>query len=130
MVAIPLLGDDVAPHFCSAEEFMLVEFIRDKVSHTRRVKMPQEFWLDRIRHLAKMGVNVLLCSGFNRAYVIGTNAYGMKVTSGLIGKADQIVEAFRTNNLERHRNIVPEKIEANTWKLRVGRRNRIKDLFR
>ena len=103
MLAIPLFGDEVAPHFCSAEELLIVEINRNRVSSVRRLVIPEEFWLDRIRRLAKMGVDVLLCNGINRDFLTGANAFGIRVISGLIGEADRLIEAFRKDELEQYR---------------------------
>ena len=37
MLAVPLHGDDVAPRFCSADEFMIAELDRDQVRRIRRL---------------------------------------------------------------------------------------------
>jgi predicted Fe-Mo cluster-binding NifX family protein len=103
MLAVPLLEDDVAPRFCSADQFMLAELDRGQVCGVHRLTLPDEEWFARLERLAAAGVNVLLCSGFNRRFLPRAEGLGIQVICGLAGKAECLIDAFARDDLEQHR---------------------------
>ena len=103
MLAVPLHGDDVAPRFCSADEFMIAELDRDQVRRIRRLTIPDEAWSRRLDRLSAAGVKVLLCGGFNRSFLPHAQALGIRVISGLAGEAERLISAFLRNEIERYR---------------------------
>jgi hypothetical protein len=48
MLAIAVRGGDVAPRFCSANQFMFVDLDGDHVRRIRRLTFPEEGWLQRL----------------------------------------------------------------------------------
>ena len=69
MLAVPLHGDDVAPRFCSADEFMIAELDGGRVHRICRLTIRDEAWSRRLERLSAAGVKVLLCGGFNRSFL-------------------------------------------------------------
>ena len=108
MLAIPLHGSDVAPRFCSAEEFIVVEINEGRVSLTHRLKLSEAGWAARLERLSKYGVRVLLCGGFNRDFLPKAKGLGIQVIFGLAGDANSLIEAFLRDELERFR-FMPSK---------------------
>ena len=103
MLGVPLHGDDVAPRFCSADEFMIAELDRDEVRRVRRLSIPEVTWSQRLERLSAAGVSVLLCGGFNRRFVHLAEGLGIRVISGLAGEAEQLIDAFLRDEIDRHR---------------------------
>lgn len=103
MLAVPLHGNEVAPRFCSAIEFMIAEVDGERVRHVQRLTIPQEAWPRRLERLSTAGVRILLCGGFNRSFVPVAEGLGMRVISGLAGNADQLIEAFLRDEFEQFR---------------------------
>lgn len=102
-LAIPVFDDDVAPRFCSASEFVVAETSLDGSPSIRRVVFPDEPWSTRLKRLSDGGISVLLCAGFNQHYLPIAEGFGIRVISGLAGKAAQLVEAFYSGDLDRFR---------------------------
>jgi predicted Fe-Mo cluster-binding NifX family protein len=100
MLAVPLHGDDVAPRFCSADQFLIAELDGGRV---RRLTMPETTWSQCLEHLSAAGVSVLLCGGFNRGFLPLAEGLGIRVISGLAGEAERLVHAFLRDELERYR---------------------------
>ena len=109
MLAVPLHGNEVAPRFCSADEFMIAEVDGERICHVQRLTIPQEAWPRRLERLSTAGVRILLCGGFNRSFLPVAEGLGMRVISGLAGKADQVIEAFLRDEFEQFR-FVPHGI--------------------
>ena len=102
MLAIPLHGDEVAPRFCSSSEFMIAELTERSERRVSRMLISEHAWAQRLERLAGARVTVLLCGGFNRRYLPMAEGLGIRVISGLTGKAEEIVEAFLRDDLEKH----------------------------
>jgi predicted Fe-Mo cluster-binding NifX family protein len=103
MLAVPLHGADVAPRFCSADEFMIAELDRSQVGHVRRITIPDEAWSRRLERLSAAGVTVLLCGGFNRSFLPLAEGLGIRVISGLAGEAERLIDAFVRGEIEQYR---------------------------
>jgi predicted Fe-Mo cluster-binding NifX family protein len=102
MLGIPLHGADVAPRFCSANQFMVAELDGDRVRGIRRLTIPDESWSERLKLLSDAGVRVLLCGGFNRSFLPVAEGLGIRVIAGLAGEAEQLIDAFLRDELDRH----------------------------
>jgi predicted Fe-Mo cluster-binding NifX family protein len=103
MLGVPLHGDDVAPRFCSADQFLIAELDRGQVRRARRLTIPEEAWSRRLDRLSAAGVSVLLCGGFNRSFLPHAEGLGIRVISGLAGEAERLIDAFLRDEIERHR---------------------------
>jgi predicted Fe-Mo cluster-binding NifX family protein len=87
-VGIPLFGREVSPRFCFAEDILVVVVENGRESR-RFVTSLGEPWLPgRIAALATLGVQTLLCGGFNRAYLPTAERLGIRVVTGISGDAE------------------------------------------
>ena len=102
MLGVPLHGADVAPRFCSADQFMIAELDGDGVRRIRRLTISDESWSERLKLLAGAGVRVLLCGGFNRSFLPVAEGLGIRAIAGLAGEAERLIDAFLRDELDRH----------------------------
>lgn len=102
MLAVPLHGEDVAPRFCSADQFVVAELDGNRVRRVRHLIIPEDSWSERLERLAAAGVRVLLCGGFNRSFLPVAEGLGIRVIAGLVGEAERLIEAFLRDELERY----------------------------
>ena len=84
-VAVPLFGQDVAPRFGFADEFLVVDVLDGNVINERRLDINSSGWQGRLSELRGLGVELLLCGGFNRRFEPLANTMGIEVVSGLAG---------------------------------------------
>jgi predicted Fe-Mo cluster-binding NifX family protein len=103
MLAVPLHGEDVAPRFCAAHEFVIAELDGGRVLRTFRLTLSEEAWSRRLERLSATGVKVLLCGGFNRDFLPRAEALGIRVISGLAGEAERLIDAFARGEIEQYR---------------------------
>jgi predicted Fe-Mo cluster-binding NifX family protein len=132
MLAVPLHGEDVAPRFCSAHEFVIAQLDGSRVHRICRLTIPEEAWSRRLEHLSSAGVKVLLCGGFNRNFLPRAEALGIRVISGLAGEAERLIDAFARDEIEEYR-FLPRRgrragrhgarrqRQSHDWKLRGGK---------
>lgn len=97
-VAIPLFGQEVAPRFCFAPEVLIIGFEAGEEVSRERVSMVELPWPERMRILARRGVGVLLCGGFNRHLLPTARGLGIRVIWGLRGDAESVLKLFRTDD--------------------------------
>ena len=93
-VAVPLFGQDVAPRFGFANTFLIAEIEDSGVSRTQEISIDTTGWSSRLGELRDLGIDVLLCGGFNREYAPLAEDFGIDVHAGLTGDAHRVVEAF------------------------------------
>ena len=103
MLAVPLHGDDVAPRFCSADQFLIAELDGGRARRVRRLTIPELTWSQCLERLSAAGVNVLLCGGFNRSFLPLAEGLGIRVISGLAGESEQLIDAFARDEIEQYR---------------------------
>ena len=103
MLAVPLHGDDVAPRFCSADQFVIAELDGGRARRVRRLTIPDVTWSQCLERLSAAGVSVLLCGGFNRSFLPLAEGLGIRVISGLAGEAEQLIDAFARDEIEQYR---------------------------
>jgi predicted Fe-Mo cluster-binding NifX family protein len=102
-LAVPLLGDYVAPRFCSAAEFLVVRIADDGETTAGSLRPTARSWPELLDELVGRGVELLLCNGFNRDYLAPAAARGLKVRAGLGGDARELVRLYLRGELERAR---------------------------
>lgn len=99
-VAVPVFGEDVAPRFCFAREMLVVDLEEGRETGRRFVMFGNGRWAQRIRLLEDLGVDVLLCGGFNRRLQPAAEQAGIRVLWGQRGEAEAILEAYRAGTLD------------------------------
>ncbi|MCP4606320.1 MAG: hypothetical protein GY847_38385 [Proteobacteria bacterium] len=94
LVAVPIFGGDVAPRFGYADSFLIAEVADEKVVRVDSVRLEFKGWPNRLGQLRSLGVDTILCGGFNRCFMPLAEDLGIQVLAGLRGEANQILETF------------------------------------
>ncbi len=93
-VAIPLFDKDVAPRFGFADTYLIATVDAGRVLSAEQIQSHGAEWPNRMEQLKELGVNVLLCGGFNRKFLPLAEDLGIRVFAGLAGDAHRCAEAF------------------------------------
>ncbi len=101
IVAVPLFGREVAPRFCFAAEVLVAELVDGREVWRRQVATDGLSWPDRLRVLQRQGVELLLCSGFNRQLLPVALGFDIKVVWGLRGDVDGLFQGLLRGELAR-----------------------------
>ncbi len=94
IVAVPLFGQDVAPRFGYADSVLVAEIEDGRVVRVDNVRLGPAGWPSRLGQLRSLGVDTILCGGFNRCFMPLAENLGINVLAGLRGQARQVLEAF------------------------------------
>lgn len=93
-LAIALFGDEVSPRFCYAENILVVCLANGR-EQKRQVLSLGEPWLPRrLAQLSAMGVRTLLCGAFNRAFLPNAERLGIRVITGISGRAEDALASY------------------------------------
>jgi hypothetical protein len=93
-VGIPLFGTEVSPRFCFADTILVVEVDRGREARRFITSLGDPWLPKRVADLATLGVRVLLCGAFNRAYLPTAGRLGIQVITGVSGEAENALSAF------------------------------------
>ena len=94
-IAVPLFGEDVAPRFGEADQFLIAESENGVVVTWQYYRFNRTGdWIFRLSELESAGISVALCSGFSRMYWPLAIEKGIRVITGATGNARKLVEAF------------------------------------
>lgn len=91
-VAIPAFQDEVSPRFCFAPEVIVLEMEAGREVGQSRLVLRDLACPDRLRMLAGLGVSLLVCGGFDSAYLPDAERAGVHVVWGVTGS---IADALR-----------------------------------
>jgi predicted Fe-Mo cluster-binding NifX family protein len=92
-IAIPLFGDQVAPRFCAADEVLLVDVDGGEETTRRTLDLGGRSLARRLDLLHELGVQQLLCGGFNRSFLPQAERLAIQVFWGLCGPVDAVLAA-------------------------------------
>ncbi|MBD3371500.1 MAG: hypothetical protein GF403_02140 [Candidatus Coatesbacteria bacterium] len=102
-VALPILAGEIAPRFCSAPQFLVVEVDDGAWKESRRLPNLSRNWEELLDLLAEQTVEVIICNGFNRGYLAGAEARGIRIIPGIAGSIEVVLEHYLAGRIERLR---------------------------
>jgi len=85
LFALPTFGDEISPRFCFAQEVLLVEVQGHREASRARLGLPEGGYPSRLRALQSAGVTVLVCGGFQAAFLGEAEHLGIHVVWGASG---------------------------------------------
>lgn len=87
--AIALFGSRISPRFDCAQEFMVVTSSENTVTDQYTETIQNPIPLMKIRRLADLKVNILICGGIDEASREQLKTYGIKIIANIKGSADE-----------------------------------------
>jgi predicted Fe-Mo cluster-binding NifX family protein len=89
--AIALFGSRISPRFDCAQDFMLITTSDSAVTarHTETIK--ESMSLNKVRRLAELKVDTLICGGIDESSRQHLDVYGIKVLANRKGTVDDVV---------------------------------------
>jgi predicted Fe-Mo cluster-binding NifX family protein len=76
---------------------------------------------ERVATLKRAGVTTLICAGITHVLRTMLESAGIRVTSGIIGELDEVIEACISNRLDDARFFMPGRSERDTAGPKQGR---------
>ena len=98
-VAMPVWEGRISPVFDAARRLMVVDVIQDMEIKRREVPLGGVSPLYRVRRMADLGVDVLICGGISRSYVDLMDAFTIAVVPWITGEPEQILTAYLRGDL-------------------------------
>jgi predicted Fe-Mo cluster-binding NifX family protein len=100
-IAIPMFGTRVSPRFDGAPSVLLVRVTNGAIHGRVTESMEHVGGWQRARLLAGHNVDVLLCGGIRQSDYFSIVNAGIEVYPGLMGEADEVLDAYLKGNLSK-----------------------------
>jgi len=92
ILAIPLFGRRVSPHFSTAPHALVVQIEGARIRSKRRIGLSLMTATDRKASLIGLGIDVLVCGGIDRTTREWFEKRGIRVVDNLMGEAQEILK--------------------------------------
>ena len=99
-VAIPTFGSEVSPRFCFARQVLVVDVENSRELARSTVPLGDTGYPDRLRVLEGCGATLLICGGFNRAFLPEAERAGIHVIWGIGGAVENAVRQLLAGKTE------------------------------
>ena len=106
-VAIPVFNGRVSPLLDVATSFLYADIEQGKISEKLFIKLAENAPLLRISLLKEQGIQLVICSAVSRECACAVARMGITVLPGIIGEANDVLEAFARNSLTAERFAMP-----------------------
>ncbi len=90
-IAIPLFNERVAPDFSTAPELLVVVSQRGKVSCRWRMQVSQLSSSEKVRKMAALGIDRLICGGIDESSRAWLQRRGIEVIPDAAGQAEEVL---------------------------------------
>lgn len=106
-VAIPIWGDRVSPVLDVAREIAIIDLDQGQETDRSTVAIYGNSLSDRIACLKENNINCLLCGAVSNVFLNYLSANGIEVYPWLVGRADDVLQAFIQGRLSEPRYMMP-----------------------
>jgi predicted Fe-Mo cluster-binding NifX family protein len=108
-VAIATFGSEVSPRFCGARRVLVAEVDGGRVTNRAAVSLDDYGLTARIRLLGSLGVRLLVCGAFDRAFLAEAERAGLHVVARIDGSVEAALGAVAAGRLG------PGRCRAGCW---------------
>ena len=106
-VGIPIFQSRVSPVFDTCTRILVINFEQNREIERREIYLDELSLTDRVNILKKLKVTVLICGGISDVLYNMLKDRGIRLITGIAGKADQIFDAFISGHLDEPRFYMP-----------------------
>ncbi len=92
--AVPMFNEDIAPRFGFADRFLVGDIDNHQLVSCEEVCLESRGWPHRLEEIRNLGIETLLCCGFNRQFIPLSETLGIRVITGLSGTGREVLERF------------------------------------
>jgi len=95
--AIALFGTRISPRFDCAQDFMLITTSDDHITDQHTETIPEPMPVMKVRRLAALKVNTLICGGVDESSRAYLRSHGIKVLANRKGQATDALTTYLTS---------------------------------
>jgi predicted Fe-Mo cluster-binding NifX family protein len=92
MIAIPLFGDRISPHFGSSSRFLLVIAEKQAILYEKLLSLKESDSMKQARQLVNLGVEEIICGGIQARFKDWLMRQGVVVVDNQKGKVWEVLE--------------------------------------
>ena len=94
--AIALFGSRISPRFDCAQDFMLITSSDNTVTEQHTETIRDQMSIMKVRRLADLKVDTLICGGIDESSREYLRSYGIKIIANMKGKVNEAVSCYLT----------------------------------
>lgn len=117
-VAIALFKTRVSPRFDYAQEFLIAETANGEVLERRQITAGDWYPLERIKNLANLEVNTLICGAIDRCSMEHLNSLEIEIYCCVTGEAEDALRCLIKGSLESDMMVGPGGCCCGHWHFR------------
>jgi len=121
-IALPTFGNRISPRFDCAGEFLLLTIEGSQVVETKSYESEKWSMIERIRKLAEVEVDIVICGGIDAFSIEQLKLHKIKLISWITGNVDDAVIRFIKGELEPMSMIGNNGHCCGKWRFRGGRK--------
>ena len=106
-IAIPVWEDRVSPVFDVARRLVVVDVTPGNDTRRSEIDLPDLQVAPRVRHMAMLGVEVLICGAISRPLEAWLSSAGIRVVPHTCGPIDGVLQAFLNGQLNDQAYLMP-----------------------
>jgi len=106
-VALTVWEGRISPVFDVFREALLLDVVDGRVVSRERSVAPESDPVRKVRHLAELGVDVLVCGAISETVSRELTSKGVRVLGFVAGDVDDVVEAFVAGHLPSPEFVMP-----------------------
>ena len=99
-IGLTVWNHRIAPVFDTAREIYLAELIAGQQVAESTHSLTGDFPVQKILHLAEMGVETLICGAISRPVAAMVTGYGIRLIPYVSGNCEAVIRAWRLGTLE------------------------------
>ena len=106
-VAIPIHDDRISPVFDVARHLLVIDMVNGEVVGRNELAMQGPESLSRVRSVAELGIDVLICGAISRPLEAMLESAGVTVIARKCGPVEDVLRAFMTDELSQDAFLMP-----------------------
>ena len=106
-LAIPIFGSRISPVFDFSTKALIVEIRDGREINRYEIQLAGLLPLERVQRLKDAQVSTLICAGLSLPLQRMLFVAGLQVIPGIVGEADEVIDAYRGGGLDKRRFLMP-----------------------
>ena len=106
-LAIPIFRSRISPVFDFSTKALIIDLAQEKEIGRHEIDLTGMAPQAKVERLREAGVNTLICAGLSLTLQKMLAFAGLKVIPGIVGSADDVLNAFQKGKLKERRFMMP-----------------------
>ena len=106
-LAIPIFRSRISPVFDFSTKTLIIEIKDGREINRHEIQLAGLLPQERMQQLKDAQVSTLICAGLSLPLQRMLVMAGLQVIPGIVGEADEVIDAYKTGGLDKRRFLMP-----------------------